>query len=148
MEIARCLALVIWGLSVVMLAALSMAAYHGKLLSRQSPHAAATLRAHRRWVRVLFWSTLAAICVIEPTFRLLKLSYPLFFWYVHLPLFLSYAVLFPLAWRYDGRTNSPSFPRRHNKFGRWTVRCGMLTALTGDWLVYVLIWLHASSAHP
>jgi hypothetical protein len=91
---------------------------------------------------------MVAILVIEPTFRVLHLPYSSFFWWVHFPLFLSYGTFFALAWIYDGRVKNRSlwFARRHNAFGKWAQYCGLFTALTGDWLVYVNIWLHHASA--
>lgn len=144
----RYVALLIWGLSVLMVFSLFMVARYGQRLHKQNIYDRFTLRNHRKWVCISFWVTVVVIIVIEPTFRMLHLPYTPFFRFIHLPLFLLYALFFALAWIYDGRTKnfSPRFPRRHNKFGRWAQYSGLLTAVTGDWLVYTLIWLRHSSA--
>ena len=130
-----------------MIFSLALVVRYGKSLRVQKnacgEYDQSTLKAHQRWVKVLFWVTLTAIAVIEPTFRILKTPYPLFFFCVHMPFFVCYGISYGMAWKYSGLFRDPlsKYPERHSEIGRETYFFGVVTALTGDWLVYTLLWL-------
>ncbi len=148
MNLAHCMAIVIWGLSALMVFSLFKAAHYGSRLEEQNYHDQSTLRTHQRWAWRSFWVTLTTVIVIDPTLRLFNVPYVWFFKWVHLPLLISYGSFLILALVFDGleKNRSPRFPRRHNAFGRLAQFCGLFTAITGDWLVFVLLWLPFQSA--
>jgi hypothetical protein len=140
------LALLIYGLSILLLYTLVMTGRYGRRL-RSKPGSTTVHRpldilvqVHRRWVKRSFLVVIASILAIEPTFRILHLPYIGFFWYVHLPLLASFVFFSSFAYWLNGTKRNPSYPRRHNRLGRLAVFCGIMTALTGDVIVEILIW--------
>lgn len=149
MNLAHCMAIVIWGLSALMVVSLFRAAHYGAQLEKQNDdHDQSTLRTHQRWAWRSFWVTLTAVIVIDPTLHFFGVPYILFFWWVHLPLLISYGTFLVLALIFDGlkKNRWSRYPRRHNAFGRLAQYCGLFTVITGDWLVFVLLWLPFRSA--
>ena len=144
---AHCFAIVIWALSALVLFSIFKVGQYGRCLrgqrQRRRKYDQDTLAAHQRWWRILFGVTLAAILVIEPTFRIFHLPYDLFFKWVHAPLFVLYAFSLGMARWYNGlpENQSPRYPERHNQLGKNTMFFGNLTVLTGAWLTFTLLWL-------
>jgi hypothetical protein len=140
-------AVVILGLSVLMLFSLFKVGQYGRRLreqrKKQKKHDQDTLATHQRWVRILFGVTLAAVLVIEPTFRIFHLPYTLFFKWIHAPLFVCYAFSFIMARWHNGlpENQSPQYPERHNQLGKNTLFFGAMTVFTGAWLTITLLWL-------
>jgi hypothetical protein len=139
------LALLIYGLSILLLYTLAMTGRYGKRLrtkARSEPfHRPLDLLLHKRWVKRSFLVVIASILVIEPTVRFLGLPYSKLF-YIHFPLFVSFALLFFFAYKFDGTKNdrSSKHPRRHNDLARLALLFGLLTVVTGDAIVEMLIW--------
>jgi hypothetical protein len=139
-------AVAIWGSSTLMVLSLFMTAWYGTQLRKQNIYESALLQKHQRWAWRSFWITVATVLVIEAILRIFKLPHPWLFWYVHLPLLALYPSFLILALVFDGwtenmRKHSPRHPALHNKFGRAAQWFGLCVALTGDWLVFVLLWL-------
>ncbi len=136
---ARFAAMAIWGLSTLMVFSLFKTAQYGARLRKQNiyGYGLVMLQRHRRWAWKSVWITVTAVTVIESSLRIFKLPYIWFFLHVHVPFLGLYTLFLILALIFDGLR----YPGFHNKLGRAAQWFGLFTTLTGDWLVYVLLWL-------
>lgn len=142
---SHCLiALFIWGLSGLLWLSLFKTVSSGDKLQKSAPAYKDKLRfQHKKSAAVSSIMTLVAIFVIEWTFRSLGLPYTLFFCLVHLPLCLFYLMFFILSCWYNGeKEEDPQYEHQglHANFARLTLYFGSLVVLTGDYLVFTLIW--------
>jgi len=78
-----------------------------------------------------------AVLAIEGVRVVLKLPYIPFFGAVHLPILVLFALFLLLTFMFNGK----AWRRTHKFFAVPTLLFGIATVMTGDILVYRLLWL-------
>jgi hypothetical protein len=137
---------VIYVVSLLLLIFMSKVAQYGRRLRNQHPHDLVTMHHHKKWVYVSFGTILIAIVFIDGASHLLKAPLFHFFWWVHLPLAVTFIVFFGLTWIFDGDQGLSMHPERHKSLAYATFVIGSLAMITGDILATMLISPHFLSA--
>ncbi len=135
MSLERNIAITIWALSIIMVYALMMTMRSGARLGSGYLRNPALVALHRRWRWTVVATVCAIILVVDPAFRVLHLPLTRFFWRVHLPFIIAFIVALGGTWRLNGLRS-----QWHSVLGKATLIFGALTALSGDWLAYTLLW--------
>lgn len=142
MTIYHCTALLIWGLSTLFAFRFLQTGWYGAWLGyyrwgsmQDDPITLITFSRHKRAAKSSAWTMVVAIFAIEGARKLLMLPYIPFF-RVHLPLLLLFAPFFLLTFWYNGEKH----PRAHKFFAIPALLLGSATIVTGDMLVYLLLW--------
>jgi hypothetical protein len=142
-------ALLIWGLSLIQAGMFLLTGYYGMRLRRQRERYGGkhlsdpfpftiNLNKHKRLVRKSLIIMGITVLIIEATIRNFKLSYPPFFWWVHCPILVLMLIFLALALVFNGKRDYS----KHDLFAPLAVLFVIASVITGDILVYQLIWLH------
>jgi hypothetical protein len=140
MELRHHVALLIWGLSGLLAASISATAWYGILLYFQRKkcgwHYPGTLRRHKQFVKLSFLLMVSAVIAIEVSVWSLNLPLVLYFFQVHRPILIAFGIFFCLACIFNGERS-----KGHMIFAPPVWLFYIATAVTGDILVYRLLWL-------
>ncbi len=132
----------IWGLSLIQAGFFIVTAVRGRQLQQQRARYGASsendkVRHERLGKRSLF-AMAVIVAIIDTAIHSLKLPYSPFFKWVHAPILVFLVFFLALTFVFNGRKD----PARHAIFAPLAVLFVIAATITGDILVYQLIWLH------
>jgi|GEM_PF-2413885 hypothetical protein len=139
-ELRHNVALFIWGLSGLLAVSISATAWYGISLYYQRKkwgwYSPVTLRRHKQLVKLSFLLMLAAVLAIEVSVWSFSLPLTLYYFQVHRPILIAFGAFFCLACIFNGERS-----KGHMIFAPPVWLFYIATAITGDILVYRLLWL-------